>query len=78
MVFDKVVELLKNYRDTEGEITRETSFNDLGLDSLDRVELAMSLEGEFNVTLEMDNTAMNTVGEVVDAVEQELAKQAGA
>ena len=78
MVFDKVVEMLNNYRDTEGEITRETDFNDLGLDSLDRVELAMSLEGEFNVTLEMDNTAMNTVGEVVDAVEQELAKQAGA
>ncbi len=78
MVFDKVVEMLNNYRDTEGEITRETDFNDLGLDSLDRVELAMSLEGEFNVTLEMDNAAMNTVGEVVDAVEKELAKQAGA
>ena len=78
MVFDKVVEMLNNYRDTEGEITRETDFNDLGLDSLDRVELAMSLEGEFNVTLEMDNAAMNTVGEVVDAVEKGLAKQAGA
>ena len=44
MVFDKVVELLKNYRDTDSEITRETGFADLGLDSLDRVELAMSLE----------------------------------
>lgn len=43
MVFDKVVELLKNYRDTDSEITRETGFADLGLDSRDRVELAMSL-----------------------------------
>ncbi len=78
MVFDKVVEMLKNYRETDAEITRETNFADLGLDSLDRVELAMGLEGEFNVTLEMSNETMNTVGAVVDAVEHELAKQAGA
>ena len=78
MVFDKVVELLKNYRDIDSEITRETGFADLGLDSLDRVELAMSLESEFDVTLEMNNAAMNTVGEVADAVEAELAKKAGA
>ncbi len=75
MVFDKVVDLLKNYRDTEEEITPQTSFADLGLDSLDRVELAMSLETEFNVTLELNNASMGTVGEVAQAVEQELAKQ---
>ena len=38
----------------------------------------MSLESEFDVTLEMNNAAMNTVGEVADAVEAELAKKAGA
>lgn len=50
-------------------ITKDTSFQDLGLDSLELVELSMEVEKEYSVTL--DNEKLNsvkTVGEFMDLV----------
>lgn len=67
--FDKVVEILVEAKDLEAGDVKETStWNELGLDSLDTVELVMSVEDAFGVSLEMDDS-MQTVGDVVKAIE---------
>jgi acyl carrier protein len=65
-----VVDLLKV---DPGKVTNETSFSDLGADSLDMVELLMSIEdtfepfGEMKIPEEEANIA--TVGEAVDRID---------
>lgn len=70
MVFDKVVEVLAEYKDMEAsDIKLETTFAELELDSLDTVELVMALEEAFDVELEMDESIVD-VAAVVAAVEK--------
>ena len=67
--FDKVVEVLVEAKDLEaGSITMESTWDDLGLDSLDTVELVMNIEEAFGVSLEMSED-MKTVGDVVKAID---------
>ncbi len=54
---------------TEGEITREATFEALDVDSLDLVELAQVVEDEFKVELEGDDVKdLVTVGDAIDLV----------
>ena len=53
------------------EITRDTTFESLGIDSLDTVEMVMDLEEALGVDLEMEEK-VNTVGELVDFIESRL------
>ncbi len=72
MILEKIVKILKDYKDVEAEsITPDTTFEELGLDSLDRVELAMSVEEEFSIQLELTES-MRTVQGLVDAIEEQL------
>jgi acyl carrier protein len=72
MILEKVVRILKDYKDIEaGSITPDTTFESLGLDSLDRVELAMSVEEEFSIQLELTE-AMRTIQGLIDAIEEQL------
>jgi len=52
----------------EGKVTKEASFiDDLGADSLDTVELIMSLEDKFDITIADDEAEkMKTVGDVLN------------
>lgn len=53
----------------EGEVTREATFEQLDVDSLDLVELAQVVEDEFGVELRGDDVKdLKTVGEAVDLV----------
>lgn len=53
----------------EGEITREASFEQLDVDSLDLVELAQVVEDEFGVELAGEDVKdLQTVGEAIDLV----------
>ena len=77
MIFEKVVKLLSEQFGMEpGEITEETSFEDLGADSVDIVELSMSLEEEFNVEelAEEDLSAIHTVGDLVNCLQNTLGE----
>ena len=53
------------------EITRDTTFESLGVDSLDTVEMVMDLEQELGVELEIEEK-IATVGELVDFVESKV------
>jgi acyl carrier protein len=50
-------------------LSRDASFEDLDVDSLDLVELAQVVEDEFGVQLEGDDVKdLKTVGEAIDLV----------
>ena len=49
------------------EVTMEKSFTELGIDSLDLVELVMQLEEEFDITIE-EAESLQTVGDVVNYI----------
>ena len=71
-MFEKIRSYLAEQLDiSPDEITRETTFESLGIDSLDTVEMVMDLESELGVDLEMEEK-LNTVGELVDFVESRL------
>ena len=72
MVFEKVREILVDQLDMdEDAVTMEASIqNDLGADSLDIVDLVMSLEEEFDCEIpdeEIEN--IKTVGDIVKYIE---------
>ena len=56
----------------ESEVTEDKHlFNDLGADSLDFVELSMTLEREFNVKFKEEDMAnVKTVGDVYALIEK--------
>lgn len=58
------------------EVTLEASFqNDLGADSLDTVELIMSFEKKFDITIPDDEALqIKNVGDAVSYIEQHLQK----
>lgn len=73
MVFDKVKDIIVDQLDVdEDEITMEASITeDLGADSLDVVDLIMSLEEEFDIKIpdeEVEN--VKTVGDIVKFIEE--------
>ena len=72
MVFEKIREALASQFEMDPEkITRDTDvMNDLGADSLDLVELIMTLEEEYGITV-IDESVYEhkTVGEIADFIE---------
>ena len=74
-VKDACVELLQADKD---ELTEATSFaDDLEADSLDLVEVVMSLEDEFDLKIpEDDLDGVKTIGEAADVVVARLASAA--
>lgn len=50
------------------EITAESKFTELGLDSLDMAEMLMNVEAEFGVAVEAD-PSLQTVGALVAKLE---------
>ncbi|MBL8692716.1 MAG: acyl carrier protein [Planctomycetes bacterium] len=59
---------------TPDKVTRATSFvNDLGADSLDTVELVMSFEDEFEISIpDEDAEKIQTVGDAIDYVKAKV------
>jgi len=54
------------------EITKDSTFESLGIDSLDIVEMIMDLESELGVELEMEDQKITTFGELADFIESKL------
>ena len=70
MIQEKIIEMLAEKVDCDpAEISEETAFADLGIDSLDVAELVMNLEDEFDIEMEMDQS-LTTVGAVVARIEE--------
>ena len=54
------------------EITPDSTFESLGIDSLDIVEMIMDLESELGIELEMEDQKIATFGELADFIESKL------
>ena len=69
MLFEAIANLIADRTDRDvSEITMDSSFADLGIDSLDTVELLMNLEDEIGMEIELDQK-VSTVGELVAFIE---------
>ena len=70
-MLEKITEILRDYKsDPELEVLEESTFTDMELDSLDTVELVMSLEEEFNVSIEMSED-IKTVGDLMKIIQSQ-------
>ena len=71
-MFEKIQSYLANQLDiSPDDITPETTFESLGSDSLDTVEMVMDLEEQLGVDLELEEK-LSTVGELVEFVASKL------
>lgn len=69
---DRVSLVLENMVLQGYEITENTTFEDMGLDSLDKIELCMELEDEFDIEIPDDAmTYIDTYGELVQFIQSQ-------
>ena len=54
------------------EITPDSTFESLGIDSLDVVEMVMDLESELGLELEMEDQKITTFGELADFIDSKM------
>ena len=75
-IFEKVVDIAADVLGVDaGEVTEETTFDDLDADSLDRLQLVTAMEDEFD--LEIDDDKLESINSVADAIEAiESAREA--
>lgn len=72
-MYEKLVSYaVKQLEISASEITPESTFESLGIDSLDVVEMIMDLENELGVELEMEDQKITTFQELADFIESKL------
>ena len=77
MTFEKVRKLLAEQLNLAEEKILETSkvIDDLGADSLDVVEMLMTLEEQFDVTVsDEESVDLKTVGDIVKLIDSKIKK----
>ena len=73
-VENRVVEALASFGPDPSQITRDASFEELDIDSLDLVELAQIVEDEYGVVLKgEDMKELKTVGDAIDMIASRAA-----
>ena len=74
MVFEAIAELISERNDCDpSTITPDMKFSDLGIDSLDTVEMLMNLEDKIGQEIELEEK-VETVGDLVAYIEARLEK----
>ena len=69
MTIDKIKEVLADHLDTDTDgTTEETTFEELGIDSLETVEIMMELEDEFDIEIVVADVG-KTVGSLVEYID---------
>ena len=65
----RVIETLASFGPDPDQITRDSTFEELDIDSLDLVELAQIVEDEYAVVLKgEDMKGLHTVGDAIDLI----------
>jgi acyl carrier protein len=68
-VQERVFEALASFGPDADEITRDSTFEELDIDSLDLVELAQIVEDEYGIVLKgEDMKELKTVGDAIDLI----------
>lgn len=66
-IIKDISDIIKDYKGEEFALTPETKFDDLGFDSLDRIELIMAAEEKFDITFDNDLN-ISTIAELVQKI----------
>jgi len=71
MIFEKIKEIIQDELGFEAEgLTPESTLEDMGVDSLDAVELIMALEEAYNIEIpEAEAVNMKSLGNMVSFIE---------
>ena len=65
----RVIDALASFGPDKSQISRESTFEELDIDSLDLVELAQIVEDEYGVVLKgEDMKELKTVGDAIDLI----------
>jgi acyl carrier protein len=68
-VQDRVIEALASFGPEADQIARNSTFEELDIDSLDLVELAQIVEDEYGIVLKgEDMKDLRTVGDAIDLI----------
>ena len=72
-MYEKLVSYAAKQLELEvDEITPSSTFESLGIDSLDIVEMVMDLESELGIELELEDQKITTFGEMADFIESKM------
>ena len=72
-MYEKLVKYAAKQLDLDiAEITPDSTFESLGIDSLDVVEMIMDLEAELGVELELEDQKIATFQELADFIDSKL------
>ena len=72
-MFEKLAKFAAKQLDLDiDEITPDSTFESLGIDSLDVVEMVMDLEGELGVELAVEDETITTFGEMAAFIESKV------
>lgn len=72
-MYEKLVNFAAKQLDLDpSEITPDATFESLGVDSLDIVEMIMDLENELGVELEIEDESITTFGEMAAFIESKV------
>ncbi len=74
-ILDRIQKIIEDETGIEAEVTMESTFEDLELDSLDLVELTVACEDEFDIELALDSVPKN-VGELVEMIAEMTGEEA--
>ncbi|MGE5628422.1 MAG: acyl carrier protein [Solirubrobacterales bacterium] len=71
MVFERIKSIISEQLSLENEITMETSFEELGVDSLDLFQIIIEIEEEYDIQIE-DAEKIKTVKDAVEFVQSKI------
>jgi len=72
-MYEKLVAFAVKQLELDAEsITPDSTFESLGIDSLDIVEMIMDLEAELHIELDLENQKVTTFGELAQFVEKKV------
>ena len=69
-MLEKITEILREYKSEDDlQVSKDTTFESLELDSLDLTQLIMEMEDAFGVTIELDKS-IKTVADLMAILEK--------
>ena len=73
-ILDRIQKIIEDETGIAAEVTMDSNFEDLELDSLDLVELTVACEDEFGIELALDTVPKN-VGELVEMIAEMIGEE---
>ena len=72
-MYEKLVNFAVEHLDLDAsEITPDATFETLGIDSLDVVEMIMDLESDLGIELELEDEDISTFGDLAKFIESKI------